>query len=252
MDTVSLWHMCMLAKYVAGISLGLYACVYIRKISKGFALCEEVAVTDRTQAVPPRGWPRWQHLAVPIKNSCCWASGAKESPRCPQVHLKADFLTVYCLALPVPVNFTRRCFTSSERESEGGWDRRKRKTFIDFYATTTLIVPKWKALSLTCHAWPTPTSRSFWPISPHSLDRFQPQRGSWHKNHTDMLRLHSYLNFSPVINKKKKKRPTGSSRWLILTNPEHANNYDRYVNSFVQSRKCPTAIFVNASNCCSS
>lgn len=176
----------------------------------------------------------------------------KESPRCPQVHLKADFLTVYCLALPVPVNFTRRCFTSSERESEGGWDRRKRKTFIDFYATTTLIVPKWKALSLTCHAWPTPTSRSFWPISPHSLDRFQPQRGSWHKNHTDMLRLRSCLDFSPVINKKKKKRPTGSSRWLILTNPEHANNYDSYVNSFAQSRKCPTAIFVNASNCCSS
>lgn len=147
MDTVSLWHMCVLAKYVVGISLGLCACVYIRKISKGFALWEEVAVTDRTQAVPPRGWPRWQHLAVPIKNSCCWASGAKESPRCPQVHLKADFLTVYCLALPVPVNFTRRCFTSSERESEGGGgDRRKRKTFIDFYATTTLIVPKWKAL----------------------------------------------------------------------------------------------------------
>lgn len=173
----------MLAKYVVGISLGLYACVYIRKISKGFALWEEVTVTDRTQAVPPRCWPRWQHLAVPIKNSCCWASGAKESPRCPQVHLKADFLTVYCLALPVPVNFTRRCFTSSERESErrggGGTDGKERLLSIST-PRQHLLSRSERLFSLTCHAWPTPTSRSFWPISPHSLDRFQPQRGSWH------------------------------------------------------------------------
>lgn len=206
MDTVSLWHICMLAKYVAGISLGLCACVYIRKISKGFALCEEVACHWQDTGGSP---PRLTTLTAPgctDKEQLLLGLRCKESPRCPQVHLKADFLTVYCLALPsLLISLAVVSRRLRERARGGGGTDGKERLLSISTPRQHLLSRSERLFSLTCHAWPTPTSRSFWPISPHSLDRFQPQRGSWHKNHTDMLRLRSCLDFSPVINKKKKR-----------------------------------------------